>query len=250
MKLEGRTAFISGAGGGIGQSLATTFARAGANVLITDIRTDALAATERLVRDAGGSVLARAGDLTDAGTVDALVAAAVSEFGGLDCAVNNAAFFPPTASLPDLDLALARQVIEVDFWGVFHGMRAQIRAMRTRGRGAIVNISSGAGLLGFPLSSIYCAAKHAVVGLTRAAAIDHSAQGLRINALCPGMIETPPLEAFLADPARRAGALAMHPIGRIGKPQEIADAALWLCSDDASFVTGVALPVDGGFTAQ
>jgi len=250
VKLPGKSTFITGAGGGIGQALAVAFAKAGANLLITDIRAEALAATEALVRDVGVSVLARAGDLTDAPFVNDLVSKAVQQFGGLDCAVNNAGFYPPDEYLPDLDCALARKVLEVDFWGVFHCMRAQIPAMQARGGGSIVNISSGAGLLGFPRNSIYCAAKHAVVGITRAAALDHSAQGIRINAICPGMIETPPLQAYLADPARRKGAVALHPLGRLGRPHEIADAALWLCSDQASFVTGIALPVDGGFTAQ
>lgn len=250
MELTGKTALITGAGGGIGQALAAAFAKAGANLLITDIRADALAATEQLVRDGGGSVLARSGDLTDADTVNGLVAAAVTKFGGLDCAVNNAGFYPPDEYLPKLDYGLARQVMDVDFWGVFHCMRAQIPAMQARGHGSIVNIASGAGLLGFPRNSIYCAAKHAVVGITRAAALDHSSQGIRVNVICPGMIETPPLEGYLSDPGRRAWAVGLHPIGRIGKPAEIAAAALWLCSDNSSFVTGVALPVDGGYTAQ
>lgn len=250
MRFAGKNAFITGAGGGIGQALAVAFAKAGANVMITDIRAEALAATKELVSNIGASVLARTGDLTDPACVTGLVKAAVAQFGGLDCAVNNAGFYPPDEYLPDLDYALARKVLDVDFWGVFHCMRAQIPAMQARGRGSIVNISSGAGLLGFPRNSIYCAAKHAVVGITRAAALDHSAQGIRINAICPGMIETPPLEAYLADSAHRKGAVALHPIGRLGRPHEIADAALWLCSDQASFVTGIALPVDGGFTAQ
>lgn len=219
-------------------------------MISTDRDHSGLATTEQMVRDIGGRVASVACDVTDSAQVDAAVKATVEQFGSLDCAVNNAAFFPGPAELPAVDEALARRVMEVDYWGVFHCMRAQIRVMLPRSAGTIVNIASGAGLLGFPRSGAYCAAKHAVVGLTRAAAIDYAARGLRINAVCPGMTRTPPLEAWLANEEARAIATAMHPIGRVGEPSEIADAVIWLSSARSTFVVGACLPVDGGFTAK
>ncbi|CDO38641.1 SDR family NAD(P)-dependent oxidoreductase [Novosphingobium sp. KN65.2] len=250
MELAGKTAFITGAGGGIGRSLARSFANAGANVVITDIREDLLEQTASLVREEGGAVLASVGDLTEPDTAQTIIAAALDTFGALDCAVNNAAFYPPDTPLPDLDEELARKVMDVDFWGVFHCMRAEIKAMRQQSKGSIVNISSGAGILGHPGNAIYSAAKHAVVGIARTAALDHSREGIRVNVICPGMIETPPLQEWLADPQMRGMMTALHPIGRLGQPDEIAEAALWLCSDRSSFVTGAVIPVDGGYTAQ
>jgi NAD(P)-dependent dehydrogenase (short-subunit alcohol dehydrogenase family) len=149
-----------------------------------------------------------------------------------------------------VDESLARRVLEVDFWGVFHCLRAEIDAMRQFGGGAIVTISSGAGIFGHPGNAIYSAAKHAVVGLTRTAALDHSREGIRCNIICPGMIETPPLKAWLTDPQFRAAMTGLHPIGRLGLPEEIAQAAAWLCSDLSSFITGAVLAADGGYTAQ
>lgn len=251
MSLEGKTAFITGAARGIGRATAIALARAGAHVMVTTARDEqGLAETEALIREFGGSAARMPCDVTDPAQVHAAIDATVQRFGRLDCAVNNAAFFPPRAELTTVDEAVSRQVMEVDYWGVFHCMRAELQAMLPRGSGAIVNIASGAGLLGFPLSGAYCAAKHAVVGLTRSAALDYGARGIRINAICPGMVRTPPLQAFLANEHGRAMAAAMHPIGRVGEPDEIAHAAVWLCSEQSSFVIGACVPVDGGFTAQ
>lgn len=248
--LKGKTAFITGAGGGIGHALANVFAKAGANIIITDVREDALAQTVAGLADCADRVLALAADLTDSAAVKSLIADGVKHFGRLDCAVNNAGFYPPDAPLPDVDEDLARRVLEVDFWGVFHCMRAEIDAMRAHGVGSIVTISSGAGILGHPGNAVYSAAKHAVVGLTRTAALDHSREGIRCNVICPGMIETPPLQAWLSDPQFRQMMTAMHPIGRLGQPEEIAQTAAWLCSDLSSFVTGAVIAADGGYTAQ
>lgn len=251
MQLKGKTAFITGAARGIGRATACALASAGANVMVTTGRDmEGLAETESLIKKLGGQVAKMACDVTDAAQVNAAVEATVKQFGSLDCAVNNAAFFPPPAELTTVDEKLARQAMEVDYWGVFYGMRAQIAAMLKTGSGTIVNIASGAGLLGFPKSGPYCAAKHAVIGLTRSAALDYAKLGIRINAICPGMIQTPPLEHFLSDERMRAMAIAMHPIGRIGQPEEIANAVVWLSSPAASFVVGACMPVDGGFTAQ
>jgi NAD(P)-dependent dehydrogenase (short-subunit alcohol dehydrogenase family) len=248
--LEGKTTFITGAGGGIGRALAHVFARAGSNIIITDLLEDALAETAQSLADCAARVLALPADVTDADAVRAMIAAGIERFGRLDCAVNNAGFYPPDTPLPDIDEALARKVMEVDFWGVFHCLRAEIDAMRQHGTGSIVTISSGAGTLGHPGNAIYSAAKHAVVGLTRTAALDHSREGIRCNVICPGMIETPPLQAWLADPQFRQIMTGLHPIGRLGQPEEIAQTAAWLCSDLAGFVTGAVIAVDGGYTAQ
>lgn len=251
MELKGKTAFITGAARGIGRAIACRFARAGANlVIVTDRDQAGLAATAQLVRDIGGQVSTASCDVTDLRQVAAAIRAAVEKFGGLDCAVNNAAFVPHPAELAAADEAQARRAMEVDYWGVFHCMRAEIPAMLERGGGTIVNIASGAGLFGFPGGSTYCAAKHALVGLTRGAALDYASRSIRINALCPGMIKTPALEAVLANEKAHAAAIALHPIGRLGEPEEIADAALWLSSPGSAFVVGACISVDGGLTAQ
>jgi NAD(P)-dependent dehydrogenase (short-subunit alcohol dehydrogenase family) len=251
VELTGKTAFVTGAARGIGQAIACAFARAGANVMIiTDKDEDGLARTERRVRELGGSVASMRCDVASASQVLEAVNATVERFGGLDCAVNNAAFFPRQAELTAVDEDLARRVMEVDYWGVFHCMRAQIPAMLRRGGGSVVNIASGAGLLGFPLSSTYCAAKRAVIGLTRAAALDYAPRGVRINAVCPGMVRTPALEPHLANADFRAAAIAMHPIGRVAEASEIAEAVVWLSSPRSSFVVGACIPVDGGYTAR
>lgn len=251
MELKGKTAFVTGAARGIGQAIACAFARAGANVMIaTDRDQDGLAATEKMVRDIGGKVARITCDVTDATQVAAAVNATVEKFGSLDCAVNNAAFFPPPTELVKVDETLGRRVMEVAYWGTFHCMRAQLPVMLGQGSGTIVNIASGAGLVGFPNASTYCAAKHAVVGLTRSTALDYAPRGIRINAVCPGRIRTPPVERALATEQARAAAIALHPIGRLGESEEVANAAIWLSSPSSSFVVGVALPVDGGFTAQ
>ena len=251
MELAGKTAFITGAARGIGQAIACAFSRAGASVMISTARDrTGLGRTEQMIKEMGGNVASVICDVTNSQQVNAAVKATVERFGRLDCAVNNAAFFPARAELATVEETAARLVMEVDYWGVFHCMRAEIPPMLEQGGGTIVNIASGAGLLGFPQSSAYCAAKHAVAGLTRAAAIDYAQRRVRINAVCPGMVRTPPVEAFLSSEQGRALARAMHPIGRVGEPSEIADAVLWLSSERSSFVVGACLAVDGGFSAQ
>jgi len=251
VELAGKTAFITGAARGIGQAIARAFAQAGANVVISTARDrTGLAETERMIKEMGGKVTSIMCDVTNAAQVNAAVEATVEHFGRLDCAVNNAAFFPARAELATVDERAAREVMEVDYWGVFHCMRAEIPLMLSQGGGTIVNIASGAGLLGFPQSSSYCAAKHAVVGLTRATALDYAQRRVRINAVCPGMVRTAPVEAFISTEQGRAVVRAMHPIGRVGEPSEIADAVLWLSSERSSFVVGSCVAVDGGFSAQ
>jgi NAD(P)-dependent dehydrogenase (short-subunit alcohol dehydrogenase family) len=249
MELAGKTAFITGAARGIGQASACAFARAGANVMIADLEQSALAETEKMVRDIGVQVASMAVDVTSSARVTAAIKATVERFGRLDCALNNAGLYPPQADLVGVDEATARRVMEVNYWGVFYGMRAQIEAMLPQGGGTIVNIASGAGLFAFPLSSAYCASKHAVVGLTKSAAIDYASRGVRINCVCPGLIKTKMIDPLLENEAARAALTAATPIGRIGQPTEIADAVIWLSSTRSSFVVGDSIVVDGGYTA-
>ena len=250
MELEGKTAFITGAAHGIGRETACAFGRAGANVMVADVDEEALAATEEKARETGGHVARMTVDVTDADAVTAAIQATVERFGRLDCAVNNAGLFPPQAELFDIDEKTARRVMEINYWGVFYGMREEIKVMLRQGGGTIVNVASGAGLIGFPASSAYCASKHAVVGLTRSAAIDYAKRGVRINAVCPGGVDTRMVKALLQTDEGRAALTAAHPVGRIGQPAEIADAIVWLSSPRSGFVVGATLPVDGGYTAQ
>jgi NAD(P)-dependent dehydrogenase (short-subunit alcohol dehydrogenase family) len=247
---KGKTVFITGAGGGIGQASACAFAEAGANIILTDTDQKSLSRTEAMVRERGAVAASMVLDVTDRPAVMEAVQATVNQFGSLDSALNNAGIYPTQAELAKVDEEIARRVMEINYWGTFHCMQAQIEAMLRQGGGTIVNVSSGAGLIGFPLSSAYCASKHAVVGLTKSAAIDYAARNVRINCICPGVIETKMVDALLAGNEAKAAITAGHPIGRIGQPSEIADAALWLSSPRSSFVVGASISVDGGFTAQ
>ena len=247
--LEGRVAVIAGGSSGIGRAAALAFAREGAQVAIGARRQQEGEETARLVREAGGQALFVQTDVSQTDQVQRLIQAAVERWGHLDCAFNNAGIegdaFVLTA---DYSEDTWDKIIAINLTGVFLSMKYEIQQMLKHGSGTIVNMSSIAGLTGGGIGSPYFASKHGVVGLTKAAAIEYAKSGIRVNAVCPAVIDT--------DMAQRGFSemwdvvVNMHPVGRVGKPQEVADAVVWLCSDRASFITGVPLPVDGGLLAQ
>jgi len=246
-ELAGRVALVTGAGSGIGRASAVALARAGAAVVVADVDDHGARTTTDLIIGAGGTAAARQCDVTDEADVDAAVAFAVEEFGGLHVAHNNAGINATPSLLADVTEADFDRVIAVDLTSVFLCMKAEITWMLEHGGGVIVNTSSGAGLIGYPTTGPYVAAKHGVIGLTKTAALEYGRQGVRVNAVCPGTVRTPMVDVATQLPGLEEQLVALHPIGRIGEPEEIANAVLWLCSDDASFVLGHALAVDGGY---
>ncbi|WP_406227673.1 SDR family oxidoreductase [Streptomyces anthocyanicus] len=246
----GKTAFVTGAAGGIGRATALAFARAGARVALADMSVDGLRETARLIDTAGGESLTLTCDVTSENDVQAAVDRTVARFGSLDAAFNNAGVEQPVQPAADTAKDDWDRILGVSLTGAFLCTRAQIRQMLQQdGGGAIVNVSSGAGVKGFKGQAAYAAAKHGITGFTRSAALDHAARGIRINAVCPGIIDTEMIRRFGdTRPGGREGLIADEPVGRLGKPEEIASAVLWLCSTDAAFTTGTALVVDGGQT--
>ena len=241
--LAGKIALLTGAGSGIGRAAALAFAREGAKVMVSDVNAASAEETAVLVGNAGGQAMFMACNVVNEKEVEALVAKTVTEFGRLDCAFNNAgvSFFPTEA----IDLDSFRRTIDINLMGVAYGIKFELEQMLKQGGGVIVNTSSIAGLSGQGTLE-YTASKHAVVGMTRSAALRYANKGIRVNAVCPGVIATAMTDPLTRDPAMKARIEAMTPMGRMGKPEEIAEAVIWLCSDRASFVTGQALAVDGG----
>lgn len=250
-RLDGKIALITGAGSGIGRASALTFAREGAKVAVADKLVDGGRETVRMVEAAGGTASFIEVDVSDAASVEAMVNATVDTYGRLDCAYNNAGIegqVAPTDSYAD---DMFDKVIAVNLTGVWLCMKYEIPRLLEQGGGAIVNTASGAGLIGVAGLSAYVASKHGVIGLTKTAALEYAKSGVRVNAVCPGLIQTPMVERLTADQPQLGEALvAMEPVGRTGRPEEIAESVVWLCSDAASFVTGHAMSVDGGFVAQ
>ncbi|HEY7136647.1 MAG TPA: glucose 1-dehydrogenase [Acidimicrobiia bacterium] len=246
--LDGKVALITGAAKGIGRASALAFAAEGARVVVADVDEDGGAQTVALVRDAGGEATFVRADVADAGDVQAMVGCAVDTYGGLDCAHNNAGVAGggrPVAEFRDDEW---HRVIGIMLTGVYLCMKHEIPRMLERGGGAIVNTASGAGLVGFPGQAAYVAAKHGVLGLTKVAALDYGARGIRVNAVCPGTVRTPMVDtAVRAMPELEEELVRLHPAGRIGEAADVANAAVWLCTDKAAFVLGHALAVDGGY---
>jgi meso-butanediol dehydrogenase/(S,S)-butanediol dehydrogenase/diacetyl reductase len=248
-RLEGKVAIVTGAGSGIGRACALAFAREGASVVVNDVRAEAAGAVAREIESQGGRALACPGDVSRSDQVDALVRAAIERFSRLDVMVNNAAS-PLGGAVAQTSDADWRTVHSVTLDGTFYGTRAAIAAMAARG-GSIVNVASGAALGGEPGLGAYAAAKAAVLNLTRTAAVENAARGIRINAICPGPIETPPLVAYLGVfPGGRGSFERQIPMQRLGRPEEMAAVATFLASDEASYVTGAVIVADGGVAAR
>ncbi len=247
----GKVALVTGAAMGMGLSTARAFAQAGAAVVLGDVNGESVQSAAQVLIDAGHQALAVTCDVSDETQVAAMVQRTVDTYGRLDMAFNNAGIMIRVSDAADEELAIYERVNGINQRGVWASMKYELRQMRTQGEGAIVNCSSLGGLVGLPQRGSYHASKHGVIGLTKCAALEYAPRGIRVNAICPGTIDTPMVQAmFATGELDRNAAIAAEPIGRLGTGDEIAAAVLWLCSPGAGFVVGVALPVDGGYVAQ
>jgi NAD(P)-dependent dehydrogenase (short-subunit alcohol dehydrogenase family) len=249
-QFEGKVAVITGGSAGIGRATAIAFAAEGARVAIGARRVAESEETIRLIEEKGGEAIFVQTDVSKSADLERLVAATVDRWQRLDFAFNNAGIGGPTfVPIPDYPEEGWDQVIDINLKGVFLAMKHEIPPMLKTGAGAIVNMSSIAGLIGGRVGAAYYASKAGVIGLTKAAAMEYATAGIRVNAVCPAVIETD-MSAAIFKSGQQAALIALHPLGRFGQPEEVADAVVWLCSSKASFITGHALPIDGGFVAR
>ncbi|WP_208278365.1 SDR family oxidoreductase [Massilia oculi] len=250
LSFTGKVVLVTGAASGIGRAIALAFGRAGASVVVADVSIDGGHATAAMIVENGGKALFVQSNVTRAGDVEALVEKTINYYGRLDFAINNAAVEEERQLLADADDEQFDRIMNVNVKGVWLCMKYQLRQMLKQGHGAIVNMAGIAGLVGSPNHAIYGASKHAVVGLTKSAAAEYAREGIRVNVLCPAAVKTPMLaRAFERDPGIEKKLKAAHPMGRFAEAGEVAQAALWLCSDMASYINGHEMVVDGGFTA-
>lgn len=250
-QFDGQVALVTGASTGIGRATARAFAEAGAAVVVADVNDEQGEATAAEICDGGGRAIYVHADVADAGQVSAMVERAVSEFGRLDHAFNNAGIEGDPAPLAECPRENWDRTLAVNLTGVFLCLQAEIPALRDSGGGSIVNCASIAGLNGFPSLAAYVSSKHGVNGLTKSAALELAPEGIRVNSVCPGAIDTEMVARVAVEqPEMIERTIAAHPLCRLGLPEEIASTVLWLCSDAAGFVTGQAIAVDGGYTTQ
>jgi len=247
---DGKVALVTGAGSGIGRASARLYARDGARVVVSDVDEEGGAETVQLIQEAGGEAFFVRADVAKAADCEALVKKTVETYGRLDAACNNAGIGGEANACADYSVEGWQKVIDINLNGVFYCTKYEIAAMLQNGGGSIVNMASILGQVAFPAAPAYVAAKHGVVGLTQSAALDYSAHGIRVNAVGPGFIKTPLLAALEADPDTMNMLVSLHPIGRLGEAEEVAELVVWLSSDRSSFVTGAYYPVDGGFLAR
>ncbi|MCG8348600.1 MAG: glucose 1-dehydrogenase [Chloroflexales bacterium] len=256
MEMQQKVVLVTGGSSGVGQATAVVFGRQGIRVIVTGRNSKGLDETVEHVRQAGGVAQKITADISEPNDIQRMIEQALAVYGQLDILVNNAGTQGEVAPLVDQRLASFQEVFDTNVRSVFLCMKYAIPHLLNQ-RGAIVNIASGGGLVGVPGASVYCASKHAVIGMTKVAALDYATAGLRVNAVCPGGVDTPMLQRFfesIPDPDARRQAReefnATHPIGRIAKPEEVAAAVVFLCSPDAAFITGTTLSVDGGYVAH
>lgn len=253
--LSGKVALVTGAGSGIGRASALAFAQSRAKVIVSDVSVESGKAVSEEISDLGGDAHFIQCDVSDRNSIGALIADAVAYYGRLDCAFNNAGIGGPIQPLEDYPEDGWDQVIATNLTSIFLCMKHEIKQMLAQGGGSIVNCASVSGLAGTRGMPAYCASKHGILGLTKVTALDYAQQGIRINAVCPGTIQTPAVDAWLKnDPINAEPFIAemvrAEPIGRLGTPDEVASAVIWLCSPGASFMIGHGLAVDGGYMAQ
>ncbi len=248
-RLQDKVALVTGASSGIGRASALAFAREGAKVIVADINALGGEETVNMIHKAGGQALFVKADVSKEAEVEAMVSQALKAYGRLDCAHNNAGIQGDKSSITDCSEENWDRVMDTNLKGVWLCLKYELIQMAKQGNGAIVNTSSMVGLIGRPVYPVYVASKHGVVGLTKAAALTYAKSGIRVNAVCPAPIETPLAIKVRADHPG-PGIAAQIPLGRLGTPEEVAESVVWLCSDAASYVTGHAMPVDGGWVAQ
>lgn len=247
--LQGKVAFVTGAGTGLGKATAAAFARAGANVVVVGRKLEALEETVRHIESEGGKALAIPCDVANEISVKQALEQTIKVFGRLDFAFNNAGIEQEKSPTVEISSEIWNEMVATNLTGVFNCMKHQIPLIDAQGGGAIVNTSSGAGVKGFPGQAAYCATKFGVIGLTKATALDYAASGIRVNAVCPGIIDTPMMGRFTGGTQEgREAAISQEPVGRAGHPEEIAGTVMWLCSDLGAFTTGAVIVVDGGQT--